>query len=103
MWELEIFEANQQKIAEIVADGIVIHDARETLDIMATAGYYGASRMIWHEKHVKPDFFDLRTRLAGELVQKFANYRMTVAVVGDFDKYKSKSWRAFMLESNGNV
>jgi len=30
------------------------------------------------------DFFDLSTGLAGEILQKFVNYHVKIAIVGDF-------------------
>jgi hypothetical protein len=33
------------------------------------------------EANLGPDFFDLRTRFAGELLQKFVNYRAKLAIV----------------------
>ena len=47
-----------------------------------------------------PDFFDLKTRFAGEILQKFSNYDVKLAIVGDFSKYSSKSLRDFIYESN---
>jgi hypothetical protein len=38
--------------------------------------------------------------MAGEILQKFSNYRMRLAIVGDFSEYKSKSLRDFIRESN---
>ena len=52
------------------------------------------------------DFFQLRTGLAGEMLQKFVNYRRRVAIIGDFSEFvsNSASLRAFMDESNrGNA
>jgi len=46
------------------------------------------------------DFFDLKTGLAGEILQKFSNYRVKLAIVGDFEEVKSKSLRDFIRESN---
>lgn len=46
------------------------------------------------------DFFDLKTRLAGDVLQKFINYRMKIAIIGDFSIYKSNSLRDFIYESN---
>ena len=46
------------------------------------------------------DFFNLRTRLAGEVLQKFINYQIKVAIVGDFTIYSSKSLKDFIYESN---
>jgi len=46
------------------------------------------------------DFFRLKTGLAGEILQKFVNYRMKIAIVGDFSIYTSKSLKDFIYESN---
>ncbi|HEY5469020.1 MAG TPA: DUF4180 domain-containing protein [Bacteroidales bacterium] len=41
-----------------------------------------------------------RNRLAGDILQKFSNYNIKLANVGDFTKYKSKSLHDFIRESN---
>jgi hypothetical protein len=38
--------------------------------------------------------------MAGEILQKFSNYRVKLAIVGDFSKYSSKSLADFIYESN---
>jgi hypothetical protein len=45
-------------------------------------------------------FFDLKNGIAGEILQKFSNYRVRLAVVGDFSKYTGKSVHDFIRESN---
>ena len=45
-------------------------------------------------------FPKLQTGLAGDILQKFSNYRVKLAIVGDFSKYKSKSLHDFIRESN---
>jgi hypothetical protein len=47
-------------------------------------------------------FLDLSTRIAGEVIQKFTNYRVGVAFVGDIAPWTgaSKSLRDFVYESN---
>ncbi|MDR7210147.1 DUF4180 domain-containing protein [Flavobacterium piscis] len=37
---------------------------------------------------------------AGEMLQKFSNFRVRLVIVGDFEKYQSKSIRDFIFESN---
>jgi hypothetical protein len=98
--ELKIIEANNQKIAEIVSDDIVINDTQGALDLMAEAGYYQAKCIILSEFNLKPDFFELRTGMAGEILQKFSQYSVKLAIIGEFEKYKSKSLKAFIVESN---
>ena len=41
----------------------------------------GTQGLILSENDLAPDFFDLRTGLAGELFQKFINYKLRVAIV----------------------
>ncbi|MDO4771844.1 DUF4180 domain-containing protein, partial [Porphyromonas sp.] len=47
-----------------------------------------------------PDFFDLKTKIAGDILQKFSQYQMPLVIVGDFSKYKSKSLNDFIFECN---
>ncbi|MUT65765.1 DUF4180 domain-containing protein [Paenibacillus sp. NEAU-GSW1] len=49
---------------------------------------------------VSEAFFDLSTRIAGEIMQKFVNYQMKAAIVGDFSGYSSQSLKDFMYETN---
>lgn len=98
--EINITEINGTGIAEITADNIIIHNVQNALDLMADCGYQGADGIILHEKNLTADFFELKTGLAGEVLQKFSNYRMKMAVVGDFTKFESKSLRDFIYESN---
>lgn len=87
-------------IAEIGQDTIKIENVQDILDIMADAGYNGCKGIIIHENTLNRDFFDLKTKLAGEILQKFSNYRMKLAIVGDFSDVKSNSLRDFIRESN---
>jgi len=102
--ELIILEEKNIKIAEIKSGEIVINSPQDALDLMVDAGHYGARSIILKEKNFAPEFFDLSTKLAGGILQKFSNYRVKMAIVGDFEKYKSKSLKAFIGESNkGNL
>ncbi len=98
--QIEITNINETKIAEIVAEGTIVHTVQDALDLLANCAYQGARRIIIHEEHLTPEFFDLKTRLAGEILQKFSNYNIQLAIVGDFSKYLSKSLRDFIYESN---
>lgn len=45
-------------------------------------------------------FFELRTGIAGDMLQKVSNYRKRLIILGDFTEVASESLRAFILESN---
>jgi hypothetical protein len=92
--------AGGRKFAELTPDNNVIDSVESAIDFIAEANYSGCSKLIVHESSLDPAFFDLKTRLAGEILQKFSNYRMQLAVIGDFSKFKSKSLQDFMRESN---
>ncbi|PHD99048.1 hypothetical protein COF43_15045 [Bacillus toyonensis] len=49
---------------------------------------------------ISEDFFDLKTGLAGDILQKFINYKVKIAIVGDFSMYTSKSLKDFIYECN---
>ena len=50
-----------------------------------------AGGLVLDETRLSPDFFDLRTGLAGEVFQKFTNYRARLAiVVADESAYGSR-------------
>ena len=97
--KLDIIEVSGYKIAEVVSADVVVNTTRDALDLMATAQYGGADCLILCERHLPAEFFDLKTGLAGEILQKYANYRMKLVIIGEF-AFKSESLKAFMLESN---
>jgi len=50
-------------------------------DVSDAVGASLGRGLILTESELGPDFFDLRTGLAGELIQKFVNYRVRVAII----------------------
>ena len=95
-----ITKKNGIGLAQVESDEIVIGSVQDALDLMANCGYQEADRIIIHERNITPDFFDLKTRVAGDILQKFSTYNVSLAIVGDFSKYSSKSLRDFIYESN---
>lgn len=92
---------NDVEIAVVNSDDILITDIQSALDLMATVNYEtGCERMVVNKSAICEEFFDLKTRLAGEVLQKFVTYGTKLAIVGDFSGYSSKSLAAFIRESN---
>jgi hypothetical protein len=98
--ELRIHEVNDIKIAELVSDDLLIQTTQDALDLMVDVYYQDMDRMILHEKNITPDFFDLQNGIAGDILQKYSNYRMRLAIVGTFKDYTKKSFTDFIFESN---
>lgn len=98
--EIQIKEINGSKIAEVISDEVLINEVQDALDLMANCDYQGSRKVIINEKNINSDFFDLKTGIAGEILQKFSTYNFQLAIIGDFSKFKSKSLHDFMFESN---
>ena len=89
------------KIAAVESSEILITDVSSALDFIATVSYEtGCDAVILNKEAVSEAFFDLKTGIAGGIIQKFVNYRMKLAVIGDFSAYNSKSLRDFIYECN---
>lgn len=98
--QLTLHSINNIKIGEITSDKIILKTTEDGLTLLGDLYYQGYDKIILHEKNITPKFFDLKTGIAGEILQKFAQYRIPLAIVGDFSKYTSNSLRDFIFESN---
>ncbi|MEV1022638.1 DUF4180 domain-containing protein [Streptomyces sp. NPDC050264] len=83
-------------------DGPPLDGERAAIDLIGEAGYRGAAWVAVPAERCGPDFFHLRTRVAGDVVQKFVNYRMGLVILGDIDARTAASTalRDFVRESN---
>lgn len=92
---------NNNGVAIINSNKLLISDVQSALDLMVTVQYEtGYNRIVLKKSAVCEEFFQLSTKLAGEILQKFINYKMKIAFVGDFSVYTSKSLRDFIYECN---
>ena len=85
---------------EIRSEEQFINNVQDVPDLLGElyGQYYDG--IILYEMNITPDFFDLQTKLACEILQKFSNYRIRLVIVGDWSKYTSRSLEAFICESN---
>jgi hypothetical protein len=98
---IQVIQHTSVPIARVTSDSILIFDVDSALDLMASVYYQsGARRLILDSSAIDERFFDLKTRLAGDILQKFVNYQTKLAIIGDFSVYTSKSLRDFIRESN---
>lgn len=99
--ETRVTERNGRKVAIITSAEPVLASVQSALDLMATVQYEtGCERIAVEKSAVAEDFFILSTRLAGDVLQKFVNYHVKIAIFGDFSRYTSKPLRDFIYESN---
>ncbi|MER5929656.1 DUF4180 domain-containing protein [Streptomyces sp. NPDC002054] len=84
------------------AEGEPIGCERDALDCIGEAGYLGARWAVIPAERFDEAFFRLSTRVAGDIVQKFVNYRVGLVVLGDISPYTeaSPALRDFVRECN---
>ncbi|MFG2937301.1 DUF4180 domain-containing protein [Streptomyces sp. NPDC048282] len=72
------------------------------LDLLGDAMGRDAELVAVPVERVGEEFFRLRSGVAGAVVQKFANYRLRLAVVGDLSHHlaASSALRDFVYEAN---
>lgn len=95
-----IHQAGTFKIAEIISDSIVINTTQDSIDLLGNLYFQNIDKVIIHKANLTADFFDLKNGIAGDILQKFSNYRVRLAIVGNFSEYKSKSLHDFIYECN---
>jgi hypothetical protein len=99
--DVRIDQIEASQIAIVNSAEILIATTQDAIDLMATVRHlYGCNKMIINKAVIAEGFFDLKTGIAGDILQKYTNYNMKLALIGDFSVYQSKSLTDFIRESN---
>lgn len=97
---IQSHKINEIEIAEIISDKLLIQNTEDALDLLGNAYYQGFDKIIIYQKNLTPDFFNLKNKMAGDILQKFSNYRVHLVIIGDFSTFTSQSLKDFIYESN---
>jgi hypothetical protein len=92
----------QRQILVLGIDGPAIASAADAADIVGQTFSGGARMVAIPVERLDASFFRLGSGLAGEVLQKFVNYGIAVAIIGDIDSHlvASKPLADFVRESN---
>lgn len=84
------------------AAGPLIATEDDGRDLIGEAFGHGAELVVIPAARLAPEFFQLSSGLAGAILQKFTNYQLRIAIVGDISAYTENSapLRDFVRESN---
>lgn len=102
MEEIKTIRYDNLLIAQVEPE-TKIGNTADLLDIFATVRYTEQCDnigIVVDRNSLPEEFFDLSTGIAGEMLQKFSNYGVKLAVMGDFSNVQSKSLKAFIRECN---
>lgn len=87
------------KITLLHESQVIIEDGSSLLDVLFSIS---SDTLVISKENLSEAFFDLKTGIAGEILQKVSNYRKRLVVLGNFDHVKRKSLKDFIFESNKN-
>lgn len=91
----------EKEIAVVSSNEKIITDTQSALDLVMTVKYEtGTNKIIMEKQNIADEFFVLSSGMAGEILQKFINYHIKIAIYGDYSKYTSKPLKDFIYESN---
>jgi hypothetical protein len=84
------------------AEGAAIGSERDATDLIGEALGVDAQLVVIPAERLSADFFTLSTRKAGLFIQKFTNYRIRLAIVGEIGAHvdASQALADFVRESN---
>jgi hypothetical protein len=99
---MHAYELNGSRILEFSENDAEIPAASGSAALISRAIEHRAALVILPVSEVDGAFFQLKTGVAGDLIQKFVNYRLRLAIIGDVAAYaeQSAALRAFISESN---
>ncbi|MFL4908840.1 DUF4180 domain-containing protein [Streptomyces sp. MMS24-I2-30] len=90
------------RVLTCASDGPLLDGESAALDLVGDALGREAQWVAVPVERVPDEFFRLRSGIAGAVVQKFATYRLGLAVIGDISRHlaESTALRDFVYESN---
>ena len=98
----QLIEIGTLRVLSFAGDEKVIRVAGDANDFIGDAWAHQADMLAIPLARLGPDFLKLGTGVAGEVFQKFVNYRLRCAIVGDITAKldNSKALRDFVRETN---
>ena len=92
----------RQQNDRVILEFISTDPPQDAIEIIGSALSAGAAVVVLPVSWLAPNFFHLRTGVAGKMLQKFVNYGVKLAILGDVSAYTaaSSALRDFIYESN---
>ena len=102
MLSTKFYELQGVRVLECIPDGTKLRTYQDAVDLIGKTFEDRATVVVIPVECLDDEFFQLKTRIVGELIQKFVQYRRHLAIVGDISRYlaESSALRAFVAESN---
>ena len=97
---VDVIQEGKRKILEGRPGFLLLTADRHAVDLVGYCGEAETDAILLHGYNLPEAFFDLRTGLAGAVMQKFQNYGVRMAAVLEPGQMNSRRFREMAGESN---
>ena len=99
---MDLYEIAGLRVIEFAGDGPLLGSERDASDVMSEAFSADAIVVVIPANRLAPEFFRLRSGLAGGFFQKLQNYHCRLVIMGDVSAEiaASTALRDFVRETN---
>ena len=95
-----LFHNHNHRIIVCLPGDRLLSSEQDALELVAACGEALTNRLLLSAGCLSPDFYDLRSGLAGAVLLKFSNYRIRAAAVFPGEVAQAGRFGEFVRESN---
>jgi hypothetical protein len=96
----KVVEQGSKKYIECVPSVKCIENERDALELVAICGENDTNRFMLYAENLTEDFYQLRTSVAGDILQKFVNYYIKGVAVLTPELVNQGRFREMVIEAN---
>ncbi|MFB6365346.1 DUF4180 domain-containing protein [Paenibacillus elgii] len=98
--KVQVIERGTKKYVEYASVETPLRTGQDALDLNAACLENDTNLLLLHAEALSDDFFNLRTGLAGEMLQKFVNYRVKAALIITNELTVKGRFKEMLAEAN---
>lgn len=96
----QIREIEKKKYIELISNTKSLSEENDALDLIALCWEHEANAFMIHYVALSEDFFKLKTKVAGNIIQKFINYAIKVAIIVPQETIQKGRFNEMAMETN---
>ncbi len=96
----EIIEIDNKKYIELISTTEPLTTENDALDLIALCWEHETTALLIHYATLSEDFFKLKTKVAGNIIQKFINYGIKAATIVPLETIQKGRFKEMALETN---
>ncbi len=95
-----LIDKDDKRYIEYISNEKLISKETDAMDLIAACFENNTNLLIIHYETLSEDFFNLRTGLAGAILQKLVNYKIKVAIIIANEENLNDRFREMIIEAN---